>query len=106
MRITTARRPRPSTAHIACLTRKIDGRPYRCAVTTAEAEYTITMLRLSNSNVAVNSHLSDFNFLATPYSPSTFRPKHFLADGLRSFVSGQQSSVGLGRRHQLPEPGQ
>src|SRR5262245_18758050 len=64
MRITTARRPRPSTAHIACLTRKTEGRPYFSMVTTAEAEYTMTMLRLMSSNVAVNSHLSDFSFLA------------------------------------------
>jgi len=76
-------------------------------VTTAEAEYTITMLRLMSSSVTVNNTLSDFNFLAMVAlqldddSPETL-PGRRITIG----VSGQQSSVGLGRRHQLPEPGQ
>src|SRR5712691_10403902 len=64
MRVTRPSMPSPSTAHMACLTRNIDGLPYRSRVTTAEALYTITMLRHTSSSVARNNTLSDLSFLA------------------------------------------
>src|SRR2546427_7922126 len=64
MRVTRPSMPSPSTAHMACWPRTIDGLPYRSRVTTAEALYTITMLRHTSSSVARNNTLSDLSFLA------------------------------------------
>src|SRR2546426_6224817 len=80
----------PSTAHMACLTRNIDGLPYRSRVTTAEALYTITMLRHTSSSVARNNTLSDLSFLAILFlhcgGPHPHRPSRLAFGSPRLFA--------------------
>src|SRR5947207_1974072 len=90
-------------------TRNIEALPYFCSAIGAEALYTMTMLRPTSRIVAMNSARSDFSFLAISlYSSTAILPKQQLPARLRyaRSVSGQQSSVGPGPRHQLPWPGQ
>src|SRR5882672_6832961 len=65
----------------------------------------MTTLRATSSRVAMNSTLSDLSFLAIlklqPLCSETIP-----GSGYTIAVSGQQSSVGLRQRHQLPRPGQ
>src|SRR5579862_6599425 len=74
----------------------------------------MTTLNATSSSVVINRTLSDFSlramtprtfFDADPYRPRALRPKHHPA-GDSIAVNGQQSSVGVGRRHQLRRPGQ
>src|SRR5258705_757300 len=68
----------------------------------------MTTLKATKRIVDMNRTLSDLSFLAIspalmlePTSPETFP-----GFGTTIAVSGQQSSVGLRPRHQLPRPGQ
>src|SRR5664279_2088533 len=77
----------------------------------------MTTLKATRSRVAMNSTLSDLSFLAIqllpvagavpalPKAPAQFA-RHTSRVGVTIAVSGQQSSVGLRPRHQLPRPGQ
>src|SRR4051812_16187780 len=76
----------------------------------AEALYTITTLRHTRSSVAVNRMRSDLSFRANfrlfPLQPDRGCSETSHGTELESLaLSGQQSSVGRGRRHQLPRPG-
>src|SRR3954462_13128137 len=79
----------------------------------------MTTLSATSSSVAMNRTLSDLSFLAIVAHRRGARaaPNHYLKlqptrpetkPGVRYTiaVSGQQSSVGLRPRHQLPRPGQ
>src|SRR5258707_10588065 len=68
----------------------------------------MTTLRATRRIVEIKSTLSDLSFLAI--SPALMlghtSPETFPGFGTTIAVSGQQSSVGLRPRHQLPRPGQ
>src|ERR1044072_8472084 len=78
------------------------------------------MLSPTGKMVARNSNRSDFSFLPMPIKPNATSSDNLPEIELRSpmpappkprgapgeGVSGQQSSVGVGQRHQLPRPGQ
>src|SRR5579862_9699716 len=68
----------------------------------------MTMLRHTNSSVAVNKMRSDLSLRAIPIKSSSISPEtsHGTELGSSLALSGQQSSVGHGLRHQLPRPGQ
>ena len=54
----------PSAAHMPCFVRKNEGRPVRSMATTADALYTMTMLRPTSRRVAMNNTRSDLSLRA------------------------------------------
>src|SRR5688572_13092746 len=71
----------------------------------------MTMLRPTSRIVAMNKALSDLSLraivrLSSPLQPGRESSETLPGYGIRIAVSGQQSSVGPGPRHQLPWPGQ
>src|SRR4249920_1351152 len=65
----------------------------------------MTTLNATSSRVAIKSTLSDLSFLAILKIPPC-RSETIPGVGYTIAVNGQQSSVGIGPRHQLPTPGQ
>src|SRR4029450_5485321 len=55
----------PSAVHKPCLIRNGEGGPVRSMATTAEALYTMTMLKPTSKMVEMNSTRSDLSFRAT-----------------------------------------
>src|SRR4030095_4413555 len=60
----------PSAVHKPCLIRNREGRPVRSMATTAEALYTMTMLKPTSRMVEMNSTRSDLSFRATSLFPT------------------------------------
>src|SRR5689334_25119721 len=102
----------PSTAHIACLIRNMDGLPNFSRPATAEALYTMTIDSATSRTVARNRTRSDLSFLAKFFrryftvalKPSCDRPETLPGIELRLPDRCHERSAVIsrsGRRHQL-----